>query len=293
MFMAMAMTGIKAQLLYKVSGTGLNQPSYIVGTYHLAPVSFVDSIPGLREAMKQTSQVCGELDMNQAMNAEGTQKIMAAMMLPDGKSLKDILTAEETGKLNGYMKSLMGVDMTNPMVEQQMGKMSPQALITQFTVLTYMKNTPGFDPANLIDNYFQKVALEENKPVIGLETIDFQIKTLYKSMSEERQKELLMCLVDNSEYYRMITAELAKAYFSKDINKLKAVMDEKQNTSCDSTPQEQAELIDNRNADWITKMPAIMSANSTLFAVGAGHLPGDNGIIKLLEKAGYTVEAIK
>ena len=40
-----------AQLLYKISGNGLTQPSYIIGTYHLAPVSFVDSIPGLKEAM--------------------------------------------------------------------------------------------------------------------------------------------------------------------------------------------------------------------------------------------------
>ncbi len=291
--MVTAMTGINAQLLYRISAKDLKQPSYIVGTYHFAPASFVDSIPGLRDAMRQTAQVCGELDMNLAMNAESAQKMIAAMMMPDGKSLKDILTTEEQNKLNAYMKGLMGADMTNPMVEQQMGKMSPQALTTQFTLLTYMRNTPGFDPANLIDNYFQKVALEEKKPVMGLESVDFQIKTLYKSMSTERQKEQLMCLVDNPEYNKMMILEMAKAYFNKDINKLKDVMDEKQNNSCDSTPQEKAELTDNRNADWITKMPAIMSTDPTLFVVGAGHLPGDNGVLKLLEKAGYTVEAIK
>lgn len=50
-----------AQLLWKVSGNGLNQPSYIIGTHHLAPFSIMDSIAGLQKAMKETQQVYGEL----------------------------------------------------------------------------------------------------------------------------------------------------------------------------------------------------------------------------------------
>ena len=46
-----------AQLLWKVSGNGLNQPSYIIGTHHLAPFSIMDSIAGLQKAMKETQQV--------------------------------------------------------------------------------------------------------------------------------------------------------------------------------------------------------------------------------------------
>ena len=36
-----------------------------------------------------------------------------------------------------------------------------------------------------------------------------------------------------------------------------------------------------------------MQAKSTLFTVGAGHLVGDNGLLKLLQDKGYTVEAVK
>ena len=50
-----------AQLLWKVSGNGLNQPSYIIGTHHLAPFSIMDSIAGLKKAMNETQQVYGEL----------------------------------------------------------------------------------------------------------------------------------------------------------------------------------------------------------------------------------------
>ena len=211
MLLAAVFTSAGAQLLYKVSGGNLSKPSYIVGTFHLAPASFVDSIAGLRNAMEQTEQVCGELEMSQMMSVEGMQKMTQAMMLPEGKTLKDILSAEEMARLNGFMTKLLGTDMSNPMVGQQMGRMTPQALNTQFTLVMYMKHTPGFDPSNLLDNYFQKTVAEKGKPVTGLETLDFQIKTLFNGMSLERQKQLLMCLVDNSDYYGTMTVKLSDA----------------------------------------------------------------------------------
>ncbi len=282
-----------AQLLYKISGKGLAKPSYIVGTYHLAPVAFVDSIPGLRDAMAQTEQVCGELDMKQMTDQAEMQKMMQAMMLPEGTTLKTLLSEDEMTRLNAYMTKLMGVDMTNPMVEGQMGKMTPQALNTQFSLIMFMKHTPGFDPANLFDGYFQKAALEQGKSVIGLETMDFQIKVLFKGQTLERQKQLLMCLVDNPKYHEDAAVRLTKAFEAQDLNKMQELMDEKENNDCDSKPEEKDAMINNRNADWLTKMPAIMSNKSTLFAVGAAHLPGAKGVLALLRNAGYTVEGVK
>lgn len=43
----------------------------------------------------------------------------------------------------------------------------------------------------------------------------------------------------------------------------------------------------------IEKMPSIMKETPTLFVVGAGHLPGTNGVLKLLKEKGYTVEPMK
>ena len=291
--LTLSILGINAQLLYKISGKDIKKPSYIVGTFHVAPASFVDSIPGLRAAMDESEQVCGELEMKDMMSPEGIKRMMDAMMLEDGKTLKDIFTADEMNRLNAYLRGLLTIDLTNPMLEQQMGKMSPAALAQQMTLLAYIKKTPGFNPQDLIDNSFQKYAQEKQKPIIGLETLDFQINTLFKGKTIERQKELLLCIVDNPKYNEQMLDEMSKAYFALDINKLKELMDEKQNNQCDSTPAENDAIFGKRNRDWLTKMPAIMSAKSTLFHVGAGHLPGDEGVLKLLTNAGYTVEAVK
>lgn len=291
--LTLSILGINAQLLYKISGKDIKKPSYIVGTFHVAPASFVDSIPGLRAAMDESEQVCGELDMKDMMSPEGIKRMMDAMMLEDGKTLKDIFTADEMNRLNAYLRELLTIDLTNPMLEQQMGKMSPAALAQQMTVLTYIKKNPGVNLQDLIDNSFQKYAQEKQKPIIGLETLDFQINTLFKGKTIERQKELLLCIVDNPKYNEQMLDEMSKAYFALDINKLKELMDEKENNQCDSTPAENDAIFGKRNRDWLTKMPAIMSAKSTLFHVGAGHLPGDEGVLKLLTNAGYTVEAVK
>lgn len=285
-----------AQLLYKISGKGLDEPSYIVGTFHLAPASFAESIPGAERVLASVEQVCGEVDMKEMESMENIQKTMEAMMLPDGQTLSDILTTEEMDKLNAYLRKIVGVDLTNPMLAEQMGKMTPMSLSTTLELMTFMKETPGFNPAALIDSYFQKEAIKKGKPAIGFETIDFQIQVLYKSCSIDRQKEALFCLIDNDETYSELQKELTNAYFSQDLEGLQTVMEQEYSMDCgneEETEKETELVLYGRNEDWINKMPAIMSEKSTLFVVGAGHLPGERGVLKLLKDNGYKVKAVK
>lgn len=292
LLLLMAATGVNAQLLWKISGNGLQKPSYIVGTYHLAPVSFADSIPGLKDALASTEQVYGEVIMADMTSPENMTKVQAAMMLPDGQTLDKLYTADEMARINALLKNILGADMTNPMIAQQLGRLTPQALQTQLGILMYLKTHTGFNPNETFDGYFQKEATTKNKAVGGLETIDFQINTLFKGMSMERQKELLLCLADNQEFNMEQTENVVKAFFAQDLEGIEKAMDAKMNNTCDGTPAEKDMLINNRNAEWIKQMPGIMKQKPTFFAVGAGHLPGDKGVLALLKKAGYTVESI-
>ena len=282
-----------AQLLYKISHKNIEKPSYIVGTYHLAPATFIDSIPGAKDVLNAVDVVCGEVVMSEMESRENQKKVQQAMMLPDGKSLTDIFTTDEMQRINDYMDNLLGMNLNNPILKSQMGKMTPMALSTQLQLVQYMKLTPKFNPLKLIDAHFQNVAKKAGKQVVALETVDFQIETLYKGATIERQKQQLLCMVDNSEYYVLQMKELAAAYFAKDMQKLNEVTEEKIGNSCDSTPKEEEILIYGRNAAWVEKMPAMMENASTLFVVGAAHLPGDKGVLELLKARGYTVEAVK
>jgi len=289
-----AAVSINAQLLYKISGNDLEKPSYIIGTHHLANVGFVEKINGVKEALTETEQVYGELKWDVMANPDSLKAMQEKMMLPEGQTLKTILTPEQYKRLDAFMTAKMGAGMSNPMVEAQMGKLTPMALVTQFQMLLFLMNHMGeFDPSSTFDQYFQAQAQKNNLPCGGLETMSFQAQVLYGSTPMERQVEQLMCLIDNEQFNVQMLEEMTKAFYAQDLDALKKAMDVKLGTSCDSTPEEEAALIDNRNADWLTKMPAIMKQAPTFFAVGAGHLPGEKGVLQLLRNAGYTVEGVK
>jgi uncharacterized protein YbaP (TraB family) len=78
---------------------------------------------------------------------------------------------------------------------------------------------------------------------------------------------------------------MMKAYKSQDLEKLEALMMKTDMGVGNFTDV----LLYNRNRNWVVKLKELMSQKSLLVAVGAGHLPGNKGVINLLRKAGYTV----
>ncbi len=283
-----------AQLLYKISGNGLEKPSYIIGTHHLANVGFVNQINGVTEALTETDQVYGELVWDTMTNIDSLKAVQNAMTLPAGKTIKDYLTPEEYKRLDAFMVAKMGTGLSNPMVASKMGNLTPMALVTQFQLLLYMTKHMGeFDPSSTFDQYFQAQAKKNGLPCGGLETLQKQINVLYTGKPMSRQVEELMCFIDNENFNSQMMEDLTSAFYAQNLETLKQVMDRKLGGKCDSTPEEEDMLINNRNADWVAKMPGIMTSKPTFFAVGAAHLPGDKGVLQLLRNAGYTIEGVR
>ena len=278
--------GVNAQLLWKVSGNGLDKPSYIFGTHHVAPLSMKDSIAGMTEAMNGTSQVYGELVMEDMMKPEMLMKMQQAMMLPNDTTLKSLFTQAQYDSIASVVKENIGMELA------MFDKLKPAALNAQLAVVLSVKALKGYNPQEQLDTWFQTQAKQAGKKVGGLETMESQINILYNSQSLKRQAQQLYCSATHIDYGIDMTRRLAEAYLNQDLDKLLEITEEKMGNACDSTPEEEEALIYGRNANWAKQMPGIMKQASTLFVVGAGHLPGEHGVLKLLEKQGYTVEAM-
>ena len=291
-FIACFAFNAQAQLLYRISGNGLESPSYIVGTYHLAPASFADSIPGMSEAIENTQQVCGELDMMDAFKPENAARMMQAQMLPEGVTLSSLLTPEERTRLNALLLEVLGTNLDDEAYAAQVEHVNPVTLSTTLSLAAYIKKAESFNPMELLDNYFQMLALQNGKSVKGFETVDFQMSVLYGS-ELPKQVEDLMCLVDHFEESAQLVDRITSAYFSQNFQQLEAILEEEMEGPCAASPEEEAALLDNRNHNWIKMMPDMMAEKPTLFAVGAGHLCGEQGVLKLLQGLGYTVEGMK
>ena len=281
-----ATLGAQAQLLWKVSGNGLDQPSYLFGTYHLAPLGIKDSIAALPQAMQDVQQVYGEIVMADMMKPETLMKMQQQMMLPADTTLKSLFSPAEFETIAQAVQEYLKVDIA------LLDRMKPAALMQQLTVLFYLKHTPGYNPQEQLDASFQQEATKAGKKVGGLETVQSQLDILFNKPLR-RQAEDLYCFLSNPDKAERQAKEVIAAYAAQDLDAMLRLMEEKEGTKCDPTPGEMAQLLYDRNHAWVKQMPALMQAAPTLFVIGAGHLPGDQGLIKLLQAQGYAVEALK
>lgn len=285
-FICVAFTA-NAQLLWKVSGNGLTQASYIMGTHHLAPLSIKDNIAGMQKALDETQQVYGELKMSEMQSPATMQQMQKLMMIDNDTTLTSLLSPTDFETANKFCKENLNLDLTTT------PKLKPAFLLNNVVVIAYMKHIGNFNPQEQLDSYFQTQAIQKAKKVDGLETPEFQFGLLFNGYTLQRQAQLLMCTLNNLDEDVATLKKLTEAYMKQDLKTMFAINEEKKNNQCDPTAKEENAMIYNRNAAWAQKLPAIMKSAPTFVAVGALHLPGEKGLLNLLKKAGYTVEAVK
>ena len=282
-----------AQILYRITSDSQQKPSYIIGTYHLEDGSYIDQIPGARAVIDEVEQVYGEIDVNTMTNPDSLAVMQSHLMFEGGKTIKDILTPEQFEKLDKYVESIVGTKLSSPLLYQQMGLLKPAALDQTLEIVKILKMTQGkFNQSNVIDLYIQNVAKEKGKKTCGLETMAFQTELIFGRPMDEMVEEL-MCTVDNNDFYDKQMQMLLDAYHAQDVEKLMDITLIKLGNRCDMTDEYMDMLFFNRNRNWVKAIPGIVKEHSTLFAVGAGHLGGENGVLNLLRKAGFTVEGVK
>ncbi len=268
----------QAQLLWRISGKGLKHPSYLFGTHHLIPIQFLDSVPGLFKAFNECETVVGEMVLN---NIDVSAKIQQAAIMPNHKKMSELLTVEEYKLVDNELKATIKLGL------KEVSIMNPSLILTLYEMEKYKKLT-GFSDDKQSDSYFQLVAEEKDKKVLGLETIDQQITILFGNGSLERQAKLLVESIRKKDSILKEIIQLNRLYKAGKLNDL-LLLSKGKGEITDMTDEEFKKMADDRNADWITKLPNMMQKSSCFIAVGALHLPGQNGLLKLLEKEGYKV----
>ena len=228
-------------------------------------------------------------------NPDSMAAIQALSFLPDGQTLRDVLTTEQFTLLDRCFQEVVGAKLSSDQIFATLGRMTPSGLSSYLTVMLYIQNHPGeVNIQNGIDSWFQAEATRQGKPVGGLESVAFQANLLMQSGSLEEQIKSLMCLVENIDLNLMLLNDLTEAYHKQDLEGVATAMDTEMDDGCAALPDGESEaLLYMRNERWVKQMPSIMRQHPTLFAVGAAHLIGDRGVLELLRQAGYTVEGIR
>ena len=281
-FSFILLVSANAQLLWKISGHGLKQNSYLFGTHHLIPIQFLDSIPGIYPAFNNAQMVVSEIVLSDPDIAAG---ISQAAMLPDTLTMEDLLPADDYEYADKELMKVMQMSLKN------LNKMHP-SLIQTFFELELYKTRAHFDENTKSDSYFQLDANQKGIPVKGLETVKKQIELLFPKYDLKGKAQELINTIKNKETLYADYEEINKLYRAGDIEGLN-IVNKKWNKKWGISAEENAEMLDIRNKEWVTQLPELMKLNSCFIAVGALHLPGENGLIQLLRRAGYKVVAVR
>lgn len=256
-------------LLWEVSGNGLSKPSYIAGTFHILCSKDFEIKPKTWNALNQAENFVMEINYTDQNEMAAMQKMMAA-----DKKISEQLTPEEAKELDKILADY-GTNLKN--VDNQ----TPQALYA----LIATKAIPC--PPSEIKMYeieLLKTALKNKKSVNGLEKVDDQMYSIGQSYN---LKEVISQLKLSNEY-TIASQKMTEAFKNENLKSLDQLI---KNPKFMNKKQEKFMLTD-RNTKWVEKMPEIMKKQSSFFAVGSGHLWGDNGLINLLKAKGYTVKPV-
>ena len=259
-------------LLWKISGNGLEKPSYLFGTIHLMCPQDIKITEAMQAAIANSEQMVLELDMDEPGIM---QEMMASSMMQDGTTLKSLLTKEDYQLLEQFMKDSLGMPL------QAMATMKPMLLST-IVMLPVLKCQPGSYEMTLVN-----AAKEKEMEVHGLETVADQI-AIFDAIPLKEQSDYLVKSIREYEETAEETRNMIRFYQEKKLSELYQMIHE---SMAEMEGGEDALLTD-RNQKWIPQMEQMANDKPTFFAVGAGHLGGSNGVIQLLKQAGYRVEAM-
>ncbi|WP_298903908.1 TraB/GumN family protein [uncultured Psychroserpens sp.] len=263
---------LEKSLLWEISGNGLKESSYLYGTIHMTCDASLDE--DVQKAMKATKLLVLELDMD---DPSMQMTMMKGLYMKDGKTIKDLVTKDEYKTISKFIKEELGMPL------EAMANIKPFFISAMF----YPKLLGC--PVQSYEEALMKVAHEQNEEVLGLETVEDQLNVFDEIPYKDQAADLLRSVKDNLAYDKESFVKMLQLYDNEDIEGMDVMMKEDKNLS---TTKHRDKMLDNRNKNWIPKIEEFSKKQPTFFGVGAGHLAGKKGVIKLLRKAGYTVKAV-
>jgi len=268
-------------VLWEISHSSLSSPSYLLGTIHLIPEEYYFWPQEFDHAFQNSDQVAMEIDMG-SLDPADLMGMMGSLMMSDDQTIEDLVSAEQYEIITDYF-SRMGLPFM--LLER----------IKPFFLYMFV----SMDIANLDQGSMKSYEMEimekaaaQDKPTTGLETIETQI-SLFDSIPYSYQAQMLAEAIlekegnleagqDMDEIFRQYAAQDLEAMYRMSSKEEDEIMKEFNLL-----------LIDQRNKNWIPEIEKLLREKPTFIAVGAGHLAGENGVIPLLRKAGYTLTPIK
>lgn len=259
-------------LLWKVEGNAI-KTSYFFGTMHIINEEFYHFPDRLTERIEKSDAIVMEVG-----GMPNPLKTFQMMSLDTG-TVHAYFTPEQLIELLAFMDQKLGISPQE--FDQTYGSMKPFFILQSISQDYFEPNAKSYDLTVM------GIASEKEIPLIGLETMEEQLG-FFDQIPPASMADMIMESIKDHDEEVENTLKLMEYYSKQKVDKLIPLL-QKQSPEF----MEFADLfLYNRNRAWVPKLEQEMTDKSCFVAVGAGHLFGENGLIDLFEKRGYSVTAI-
>lgn len=257
-------------LLFRIEKSGTTA-SYLFGTMHTEDKRVL-ALPSLvKEAFDSSSKLALEIKPGPALLLAA----MVAMSLTDDKQLSDILDESVYKRCIQAMGS-KGVS------EEALRRLKPWAVAITLSL-------PPSTTGQFLDLILYEQSVIAGRDVVGLETVQEQF-AVFDEMPEADQVALLEDTLDKMELLPALYESMLETYLRRDLAGLvKMSQDYFQGGDAALAQRFQSRIIDKRNLKMAERLQPLLANGNIFVGVGALHLPGPLGILRLLEGRGYSV----
>ena len=271
---------------WKIEKPGL-KPSWLLGTMHVSDARVLTMPKGAAEASAAADTIVAESDeiLDDKKAAAALFVNPSLTMLTDGSTISQHLSPEDNAKLEAGLKQ-RGVPLA------AVSHMQPWLISSSFemTACEVRRKATGM---KFLDQKLASDAAAKGKQVKGLETLAEQAKAMSDLPIELHLKSLIQTL-ELGDKINDINETMTDLYLAGNIGAIMPMLKNivpDQNLSDDDTAAFEQRIILDRNKVMAERAAPILAQGNVFIAVGALHLAGDQGLVELLRKQGFTVTA--
>lgn len=253
-------------LLWRVQAPNGTQ-SYVFGTIHVRDSSIFMQRDSILILMQRCKDLYAELNLDSAASSIDP----ASMMIPGGKTLKDLYSPKD-------------YDLIMKALKEKLGPMAIMADMLKPAAIVALLSLDGFETTadQGMDEFLWSEARRRGLGGRSLETVDEQLSVL-----DAMPNEMLTEFVKSMDEQDSSSKALLKAYVSEDLSSIDEQMKE-----LDAYGQFSAAINTRRNARMADRLQSVMTSKPVFVAVGAAHLPGSKGLLAELRERGFIVSPV-
>ena len=279
-YMLLAICSANAQVLYRISGNSAEAPSYILATNRLVDMTFIDTIPNTFKCYAECNKVITEFAMQ---DYEAIAALRQAALLPDSVQLRNFYNEEQYHEIDEALRINLGMGL------DQLGRMKPSYL-AEMLRSELMKRWLHYDEDRTMETFFERVALEANTPVYGLDDVGETMYMLFDREPFHWQCQELQKVVEYPEKEVRLERQLLEMYRYGRLSDMAYLVKSPDNMT--SLSYSDYQIYAKRNQAWVKRLTPYLREGKAFITLNAIYLGGEDGLLAQLKAAGYRVKAV-